>query len=107
MHAAAAARRLPPLAAAAAPSSPLLPAAASSSAQIEDKKLKGRLRYTEGLVAEAQQAAAKVEEWLLPSEAGTLEADGPLERTWRFKQDEIVQVRPCWFWFCCCQCMQG
>lgn len=28
--------------------------------QIEDKKLKGKLRYTERVVADAQQAAAKV-----------------------------------------------
>ena len=118
----------------------------AAAAQIEDKKLKGKLRYTERLVADAQQAAAKVgaapcagcataafglcsvrlcassrqgscteldchlstpstpdhlaapcclaqvEEWLLPAEAGELEAEG-MERTWRFSQADIVQVR--------------
>ncbi|KAI7836421.1 hypothetical protein COHA_009721 [Chlorella ohadii] len=59
--------------------------------RIEDKKLKGKLRYTERLVADAQQAAAKVEEWLLPAEAGELEAEG-MERTWRFSQADIVQA---------------
>ncbi len=53
--------------------------------QISDRKLKGQLRYSEKLAAEAAQKAAKAEEWLLPSEAGGLEAEG-LERTWRFSQ---------------------
>lgn len=60
--------------------------------QIEDKKLKGKLRYTERLIGEAQASAAAVDEWLLPSEAGGLEAEG-MERTWRFKQEDIVKVR--------------
>lgn len=60
--------------------------------QITDKKLQGKLRYSERLVAEAQEAAAKVDEWLLPGEAGELEAEG-LERTWRFSQADIVEVR--------------
>ena len=59
--------------------------------QIEDRKLKGKLRYTERVVSEAQQAAAKVDEWLLPAEPGELEAEG-MERTWRFSQADIVQV---------------
>jgi U3 small nucleolar RNA-associated protein 7 len=57
--------------------------------QIEDKKLKGKLRYSERVVREAQAAAAKVDEWLLPAEAGGLEAEG-MERTWRFTQEEIA-----------------
>ncbi|KAL4457883.1 hypothetical protein ABPG75_012748 [Micractinium tetrahymenae] len=59
--------------------------------RIEDKKLKGKLRYTERLVGEAQAAAAKVDEWLLPAEPGELEAEG-MERTWRFSQAEIVDA---------------
>ncbi|GAB4820586.1 hypothetical protein N2152v2_007632 [Parachlorella kessleri] len=59
--------------------------------KIEDKKLKGKLQYQEKLVNEAQVAAAKVDEWLLPGEAGSLEAEG-LERTWRFQQEDIVQA---------------
>lgn len=59
--------------------------------QIDDKKLKGRLRYTEGVVRDAQSQAAKVDEWLLPNEAGGLEAEG-MERTWRFQQQAIVKA---------------
>ena len=59
--------------------------------QIEDKKLQGKLRYTERLIGDAQAAAAQVEEWLLPSEPGLLEAEG-MERTWRFKQQDIVKA---------------
>ena len=84
----------PPTTAPARPSphrtSPLL--LALTPQQIEDKKLKGKLRYSERVVADAQAQAAKVDEWLLPAEAGALEADGPLERTWRFSQADIVQV---------------
>lgn len=53
--------------------------------QIGDKKLKGKMRHTERLSSEAAVAAAKTDEWLLPAEAGTLEAEG-MERTWRFSQ---------------------
>ena len=52
---------------------------------IGDKKLRGQLRHSEKLAAEAAAQAAKAEEWLLPNEAGGLEAEG-LERTWRFSQ---------------------
>jgi len=57
--------------------------------QIMDKKLKGKLRYSESLVRSAQAHAAKVDSWLLPGEAGALEAEG-MERTWRFQQGDIV-----------------
>ncbi|KAL4534869.1 hypothetical protein Ndes2526A_g05736 [Nannochloris sp. 'desiccata'] len=57
---------------------------------IEDKKLKGRLQYSEGVVRQAQVQAAKVNDWLLPGEAGSLEAEGT-ERTWRFQQQDIVK----------------
>ena len=53
--------------------------------QITDKKLKGKMRHTERLNSEAAVAAAKTDEWLLPAQAGTLEAEG-MERTWRFSQ---------------------
>ena len=52
---------------------------------VTDKKLRGQLRHSEALAQRAQQAAAKAEQWLLPDEAGGLEAEG-LERTWRFSQ---------------------
>ena len=65
---------------------------AVATRHIPDKKLKGQLRYSEKLAAEAAQKAAKAEEWLLPSEAGGLEAEG-LERTWRFSQ---VWPPPCY-----------
>lgn len=43
------------------------------------------MRHTERLNSEAAVTAAKTDEWLLPAEAGTLEAEG-MERTWRFSQ---------------------
>ncbi|EIE26391.1 WD40 repeat-like protein [Coccomyxa subellipsoidea C-169] len=64
--------------------------AAVATRAIADKKLKGQLRHSEKLAAEAAYKAAKAEQWLLPEEAGTLEAEG-LERTWRFSQEEIVR----------------
>ena len=63
---------------------------AVSTKRLTDKKLKGKLRYSEKLVREATTSAAHADEWLLPAEAGGLEAEG-MERTWRFKQDAIVQ----------------
>ena len=44
--------------------------------RIKDKKLKGKLRHVERIVQEAQQKAIKVNEWLLPSEGGMLQAEG-------------------------------
>ena len=62
--------------------------------QINDKKLKGKMRHTERLNSEAATAAAKTDEWLLPAEAGTLEAEG-MERTWRFSQVQIIHASFC------------
>ncbi|CAG9463140.1 unnamed protein product [Pedinophyceae sp. YPF-701] len=56
---------------------------------IEDKKLRGQLKYKERVYREAAHQAAKVEQWLLPSDAGSLEAEG-VERTYQFKQRDIV-----------------
>ena len=47
------------------------------------------MRHTERLSSEAAVAAAKTDEWLLPAEAGTLEAEG-MERTWRFSQVDTL-----------------
>lgn len=60
-----------------------------TTAKMRDKKLKGQVKSQEKKFAAAARQAALIERWLLPSEAGSLEADGPLERTWRFKQDDI------------------
>lgn len=49
------------------------------------------MQHAERLSSEAAVAAAKTDEWLLPAEAGTLEAEG-MERTWRFSQ---VRIRIC------------
>mmetsp|Transcript_23671 Transcript_23671/g.39710 ORF Transcript_23671/g.39710 Transcript_23671/m.39710 type:complete len:538 (-) Transcript_23671:220-1833(-) len=57
---------------------------------IKDKKLRGKLRQSEKLVKEAALTAAKTEKWLLPAEAGNLEAEG-MERTYRFKQEDLVK----------------
>ena len=43
---------------------------------IKDKKLKGRMKYVEKLFKESQDKAAKISEWLLPSDSGLLEAEG-------------------------------
>ncbi|GBF94400.1 hypothetical protein Rsub_07214 [Raphidocelis subcapitata] len=58
-------------------------------ASIGDRKLKGRLRHTENLIAQSSKAAAKIGEWLAPAEAGTLEAEG-VEETWQFQQQDIA-----------------
>eukprot|EP00252_Welwitschia_mirabilis_P020766 TRINITY_DN5154_c0_g2_i1.p1 TRINITY_DN5154_c0_g2~~TRINITY_DN5154_c0_g2_i1.p1 ORF type:complete len:518 (+),score=112.05 TRINITY_DN5154_c0_g2_i1:275-1828(+) len=57
---------------------------------INDIKLKGRLASKENLYKRSANYAAKFEKWLLPSEAGYLEAEG-LEKTCNFKQESIVQ----------------
>jgi U3 small nucleolar RNA-associated protein 7 len=74
-----------------------------------DKKLRGELTAAETLVDKAALAAAKVwraasttpgcrpdascraqvEQWLLPAEAGVLEAEG-MERTYRFSQEQMA-----------------
>lgn len=60
---------------------------------ISDKKLKGKLKYSERIVREAQENAAKINDWLLPQEAGSLEPEG-LEQTWRYQQADIVAAAP-------------
>jgi len=50
-----------------------------------DRKLQGQMRHNERVVGDAERAAARVDEWLLPESAGQLEAEG-MERTWRFAQ---------------------
>ncbi|KAG0459575.1 hypothetical protein HPP92_022703 [Vanilla planifolia] len=57
---------------------------------IRDKKLKGQLLDKEKLYGQTAKAAAKAEKWLMPTEVGYLEAEG-LEKTWRFKQETILQ----------------
>mmetsp|Transcript_8489 Transcript_8489/g.24334 ORF Transcript_8489/g.24334 Transcript_8489/m.24334 type:complete len:556 (-) Transcript_8489:100-1767(-) len=63
----------------------------TSHKQIQDKKLKGKVKLAERLVGDATQTAAKANVWLLPEEAGSLEAEG-LEHTWNFKQQDIVEA---------------
>ncbi|KAG0605876.1 hypothetical protein M758_9G094700 [Ceratodon purpureus] len=57
---------------------------------IRDKKLKGEIIQREKLFGEAAETATKFQEWLLPSEAGYLEAEG-LEDTRHFSQEAIVK----------------
>ncbi|KAB1221456.1 Ribosome maturation factor RimM [Morella rubra] len=59
---------------------------------LQDKKLKGQLAYRENLYGKSAKAAAKYEKWLMPSEGGYLEAEGPVEKTWRIKQQDIGQA---------------
>ncbi|MEW5304015.1 MAG: hypothetical protein WDW36_006654 [Sanguina aurantia] len=58
--------------------------------KIQDKKLKGKVKYTERVFLEAQQKTIKINDWLLPTEGGLLEADG-VERTWNYQQVDIVK----------------
>lgn len=55
-----------------------------------DKKLKSKLKESEKLLEEAATTAARAERWLLPAEAGTLEAEG-IEQTFQFQQRDIVK----------------
>lgn len=52
--------------------------------------------FTFRVFKDAQKAAARVDDWLLPAAAGGLEAEG-MEQTWRFHQEDIVQARLCDF----------
>lgn len=56
---------------------------------LSDKKLRGQLQRREELIGQSARTAAKFEQWLLPSEAGYLEAEG-LEQTKNFSQEAIV-----------------
>ncbi len=49
--------------------------------RITDKKLKGKLRHAEKLYKDAQAKAIKANEWLLPTEAGYLQAEGTCHKT--------------------------
>ena len=84
-----------------------------ATAGIKDKKLRGQLNASERLARDAALSAAKVrlqshkglrrlplhcaylthaaqtEQWLLPAEAGFIEAEG-MERTYRFSQEALA-----------------
>lgn len=62
--------------------------------RLSDKKLRGQLRHVEGVYAGAAVAAARAGEWLLPQDAGMVEAEGELERTWRLKQQDLAAQVP-------------
>lgn len=64
--------------------------AAVATRKLTDRKLKGKLQHNEQLVQQAAQQAAKAEEWLLPSEPGTLETEGT-ERSYRLSQAAIAK----------------
>lgn len=61
--------------------------------QVDDKKLKGKLKYTEKVYAQARKATAQINQWLNPEDTGYLEAEDA-EDTWRYKRDEIVREVP-------------
>ena len=58
---------------------------AVSTKRLQDKKLKAQLQYTEKLAKDATVSAARVDEWLLPDEAGGIETEG-MERTYHYSQ---------------------
>lgn len=57
----------------------------------KDKKLNAGLKKLDQQHKEAMRSAAGTE-LLLQEEVGFLEADGPMEKTFKFKQDEITEV---------------
>ncbi|KAL6757695.1 WD40-repeat-containing domain protein [Haematococcus lacustris] len=57
--------------------------------KVIDKKLKGKLRHAEAVFREAHEKAVKANEWLLPAEAGFLEAEAA-ERTWNAQQRDLA-----------------
>lgn len=80
--------------------------------KVGDKKLKAQLQYGERLASEAATAAARVDEWLLPHDAGGIEVEG-MERTYQVSQ---VCSPGCGCTFlssrrsgrlCCCTAEQG
>jgi U3 small nucleolar RNA-associated protein 7 len=58
---------------------------------IANKKLRTTLRQ-QSANAERSKALLKDAELLLPNEAGQMEAEGDLEKTWRISQDDIVKA---------------
>lgn len=67
---------------------------ASYLSRLTDKKLRGQLRHVEGVYAGAAVTAARAGEWLLPHKGGELEAEAPLERTWRLQQRDLAAQAP-------------
>ncbi|KAK6459535.1 component of small subunit processosome [Scheffersomyces xylosifermentans] len=57
----------------------------------KDKKLNAGLKKLDSQYKDALRSAAGTD-LLLQEEAGFLEADGPMEKTYKFKQDDIVEV---------------
>ncbi|KAF6265288.1 WD40-repeat-containing domain protein [Scenedesmus sp. NREL 46B-D3] len=58
-------------------------------AGVSDRKLKGQLKHTERLYKQSNKAAAHINQWLAPAEAGFVEAEG-IEETWQIQQQQIV-----------------
>ena len=58
--------------------------------KIADRKTKAHVRYAETLADQAATDAALHEKWLLAAAPGAVEAEGPMERTWRFQQADIA-----------------
>ncbi|KAJ3676433.1 hypothetical protein LUZ60_003845 [Juncus effusus] len=58
---------------------------------LTDKKLTHKLKQKENYYIQSAKTAARFEEYLKPSEGGFLEAENDLEKTWKFKQEEIVK----------------
>ncbi|KAL6960508.1 hypothetical protein U1Q18_038271 [Sarracenia purpurea var. burkii] len=56
----------------------------------DKKKLKGQLAIREELYGKSAKAAAKAEEWLMPSEGCYLEVEG-IEKTWKITQEAIAR----------------
>lgn len=67
--------------------------ASAAFKHITSKGLKGKVQHEQKLQNKALKEAKLVYEWLKPTEAGYVEAEG-LEKTRQFKQHDIIQVIP-------------
>ena len=58
--------------------------------RVQDRRLQGRLRHGERLADRAARDAARASQWLQLEEAGAVEPEGPMEQTWRFRQEALA-----------------
>jgi hypothetical protein len=60
-------------------------------AGVSDRKLKGQLKHTERLYKQSNKAAAHINQWLAPAEAGFVEAEGEAWLT-DLHQQQLLQL---------------
>jgi hypothetical protein len=60
-------------------------------AGVSDRKLKGQLKHTERLYKQSNKAAAHINQWLAPADAGFVEAEGEAWLT-HLHQQQLPQL---------------